>query len=101
METFRPVTDGDVIPILTDEVLHSLSWDQQCEYNLLKAVRSGRANSDIRNMQIGPLYHARWLTLACRTLYLYMCEHDLNDDDTANLVDHTVSILDSSIIKKL
>ena len=84
-DTFRAVTDGDAIPVLADEVLHDLSWDQLCQYKLLQAVRSGKSNSDVKNMQIGPLYHARWLTLACRVLYLYMCEHNLSDEDTTKL----------------
>jgi hypothetical protein len=83
--TFPAITDGDAVPILPDEVHHDLSWDQKCQYKLLHAVRSGKSNTDIANIQIGPLNHSRFLTLAERCLYLYMCEHDLSEEDTEKL----------------
>ena len=87
-ETFTAVTAGDSVPVLSDEVMHDLSWDQKCLYKLLHAVRSGKSNVDIENMQIAGLNHARWLTLAIRLLYLSMCWHDLTSEETANL--HTL-----------
>ena len=84
-ETFPAITDGDSIPILPRAVQQDLSWDQKCQYKLLQAVRSGVSNCDIINMKIGGLNHSRWLTLACRVLYLYMCNHDLTEQNNENL----------------
>ena len=84
-DNFQPMTDGDSVPILQDEVAHDLSWDQKCLYKLLHALRSGKSNADIINMQLGGLNHSRWLTLANRVLYLDMCEHNLSEEDTAKL----------------
>ena len=83
--TFPAVTAGDSIPVLSDEVMHDLSWDQKCLYKLLNAVRDGKSNIDIVNMQFGGLNHSRWLTLAIRLLYLYMCEHNLTPEVTEKL----------------
>ena len=84
-ETFTAVTVGDSVPVLSDEVMHELSWDQKCLYKLLHAVRSGKSNIDIENMQLAGLNHSRWLTLAIRLLYLCMCWHFLTPEDTENL----------------
>ena len=83
--TFTAVTAGDSVPILSDEVMHDLSWDQKCLYKLLNAVRSGKSNVDIENMQLAGLNHSRWLTLSIRLLYLYMCWHSLTPEETENL----------------
>merc|ERR1712055_298347 len=58
-ETFTAVTVGDSVPVLSDEVMHELSWDQKCLYKLLHAVRSGKSNIDIENMQLAGLNHSR------------------------------------------
>ena len=84
-ETFPAMTDGDSIPILPDEVYHDFSWDQKCLYKLLHALRSGKSYADIINMKLGGLNHSRWLTLAIRVLYLYMCYHNLSEEDTTKL----------------
>ena len=84
-ETFPAVTDGDSVPILPEEVIAQLSWDQKCLYKLLHAVRNGKSNTDIANMKLGGLNHSRWLTLAIRVLYLYMCVHKLGRRVAAKL----------------
>ena len=84
-DTFTAMTAGDSIPILPDEVYHDFSWDQKCLYKLLHALRSGKSYADIINMKLGGLNHSRWLTLAIRVLYLYMCHHNLSEEDTAKL----------------
>lgn len=84
-ESFMPIIDDDSLPSLSDEVLSDLSWDQQCLYKLLIAVKTGKYNSDIAHLKIGPINHSRWLTLACRILYLYMCKHNLSSSDEQKL----------------
>ena len=84
-ETFPAVTDGDSVPILPEEVIAQLSWGQKCLYKLLHAVRNGKSNTDIANMKLGGLNHSRWLTLAIRVLYLYMCVHKLGRRVAAKL----------------
>ena len=84
-KTFTAVTAGDSVPIISNELLHELSWDQKCLYKLLHAVRSGKSSIDIENMQLAGLNHARWLTLAIRSLYLYICWHSLSPAETENL----------------
>lgn len=84
-QTFTAVKDGDSVPVLPHEVIQQLSWDQKCLYKLLHAVRSGKSNIDIINMKLAGLNHSRWLTLAIRVLYLYMCYHQLTQDETVKL----------------
>lgn len=49
-----------------------LSTDQQYLWRIVQAVASGDCSQDLANLDIGPLSHARFLTLACRILRLYV-----------------------------
>jgi len=69
------VVDFDKIPnpnfpVLAQETIESLSSDQYYAYNSSLGVISGYIQ-DVSDLKIGPLCHARWLTLACRILRFY------------------------------
>lgn len=49
-----------------------LSKDQQHLYDLFECVRTGRISDEIASRIIGPVHHARFLTLAISILRLYM-----------------------------
>ena len=60
-------------PILGDEVIEDLSWDQKLLYKYCWAVISGTCSADTALLEPGPVFHSRWLTLWSRILRLYMC----------------------------
>ena len=55
-------------------MLENLSTDQFYAYHLCWCVILGDVDRDMELLEVGPLYHARWLTLACRILRLYVSE---------------------------
>ena len=57
--------------IFPDEVLNDLSTDQRLLMKYVKGVSNGRVENRFASWKIGPLNHARWLTLAIRLLCLY------------------------------
>ncbi|XP_043238696.1 uncharacterized protein LOC122390101 [Amphibalanus amphitrite] len=59
-------------PDLPAAVIQELSTDQQLLYLLAAAVQSGSVDNKTAGRRIGPLNHARWLTLAARLLRLYV-----------------------------
>lgn len=61
-------------PVVTNEVLDNLSTDQFYAYRICCCVSSGAVDQDIEHLEVGPLYHAQWLTLACQILRLYVSE---------------------------
>lgn len=65
---FEPIpTDlsGDLDP-------SDLSTDQQYLWRIVQAVASGDCPQVLADLDVGPLNHARFLTLACRILRLYV-----------------------------
>ena len=54
-----------------DEVVSDLSRDQRLLYEYVKVISSGAASERFATHKIGPLSHARWLTLATRLLCIY------------------------------
>jgi hypothetical protein len=52
-------------------VLKDLSSDQRLLYEYCKGIGCGRVDEQWSSRKIGPLNHARWLTLAIRILCLY------------------------------
>lgn len=59
-------------PVLPDEIMEDLSWDQNLLYRLCQAVITGNMEEDLALLEPGPLSHSRWLTLAQRILSLYV-----------------------------
>ena len=58
-------------PILPTPAVDDLSSDQYYAYKICIAVISGNVDSDLAQLEIGPIVHSRWLTLACRILRYY------------------------------
>ena len=52
---------------------------------MVNAIRSGKISQDLVLMEIGPVYHARWLTTANRFLKLWISKHTFRGKDLANL----------------
>ena len=66
--------DCPEFPTLSDEELkkRNFSQDQLIFFSLCCAVIRGTLNSDLIGRKLGPLNHARWLTLGQRILALYI-----------------------------
>lgn len=62
-----PIIEG----YITEEVLKDLSHDQRLLFEYCKGIALGEVTNTWYNYKIGPLNHARWLTLAIRLLCLY------------------------------
>jgi hypothetical protein len=56
---------------IEDEVVKTLSRDQNLLYKYIKAIQTGTVPSRLAPQKAGPLNHSRWLTLAIRLLQLY------------------------------
>jgi len=61
-------------PVLPITVVEDLSSDQYYAYKICIAVMSGNLDSDLAQLEIGPMIHSRWLTLACRILRYYTAQ---------------------------
>ena len=57
--------------LLPNEVVDDLSADQHYAYSVCWAVILGHLDADLALLEVGPICHARWLTLACRLLRRY------------------------------
>lgn len=53
-------------------VVNDLSDDQKYLYNIVHAIQSGSLNDTLQSRKPGPIFMARWLTLASRILRLYV-----------------------------
>ena len=59
-------------PIFPNEIIDDLSTDQYYGYCMCWATITGEVDEDLSHLEIGPLNHSRWLTLACRLLRFYV-----------------------------
>ena len=82
---FRPITIGEDLVELPEEVVEDLSTDQMHAYKLCQAIRSGNMSVDLALMKCGPIDHSRWLTTANRTVKLWTSEHGLDGEDLEDL----------------
>ena len=57
---------------LPEDVEEDLSTDQSYAYKIALAVINGTVNEDLSLLEVGPIVHSRWLTLACRILRRYI-----------------------------
>lgn len=60
------------VPLLPDEVVKQLSRDQALAYKWSHAIQSGNVPDSLVGQTVGPLFHARWLTLAVRAMAKYV-----------------------------
>jgi len=70
VKNFEPIENAN-FPTLPDDIVDDLSSDQYYGYRICLAVMSGYLNPDLQKLQIDPIVHSRWLTLACRILCFY------------------------------
>jgi len=70
VKNFEPIESAN-FPKLADDIVDDLSSDQYYGYRLCLAVMSGYLDPDLQKLQIGPIVHSRWLTLACSILRFY------------------------------
>ncbi len=59
-------------PVLDNDVVSDLSWDQKLLYRYCQAIISGTCPPDLALLEPGSVFHSRWLTLWERILRLYM-----------------------------
>ena len=52
-------------PLISEECLKETSRDQRLLYQVSYALDSGAVSDSVAGATIGPLLHARWITLAC------------------------------------
>lgn len=84
-KSFKRIQKGPGPPDLPEKVVGDLSSDQRYLHRMMTAVRSGDVPEDLVKAKPGPVNHARWLTLACRILRLYVSKHGLVGDARRNL----------------
>ena len=68
---FEKVETTLVDGFIPSPVLKDLSSDQRLLYEYCKGIGRGRVDKQWSSRKIGPLNHARWLTLAIRILCMY------------------------------
>ena len=74
---FKPITIGQPLIPLPDDIINDLSTDQSYAYRIVAAIRSGVIPRNLELLEIGPVCHSRWLTTACRLCRLWMSKHSL------------------------
>jgi len=70
VKNFEPIENAN-FPKLPDDIVDDLSSDQYYGYRICLAVMSGYLDPDLQKLQISPIVHSRWLTLACCILRFY------------------------------
>ena len=56
------------------DVEEDLSTDQYYAYKTCTAVMVGDLRRDIELLEVGELFHSRWLTLGCRVVRFYISQ---------------------------
>ena len=62
-----------------------MSTDQKQSYKLCKAVKIGELPPNLREIQSGPLSHARWLTTGMKIVFMWTRKHELRNKNLENL----------------
>jgi len=55
---FKPITDGQALPQMSNDVLEDLSRDQQYLYKIIQAIRLGTVSIDLSRQKPGLLCHS-------------------------------------------
>ena len=82
---FKVLPEGESFVDIPETILKSMSTDQKQTYKLCKAVKIGVLPPNLREIQCGPLSHARWLTTGMRIVFMWTRKHDLTDQNLKNL----------------
>jgi len=78
VKIFEPIENAN-FPKLLDDIVDDLSLDQYYGYRICLEVMSGYLDPDLQKLQIGPIVHSRWLTLACRIIRFYSSTKQLSE----------------------
>ena len=62
-----------------------MSTDQKTCYKLVKELKSGILPKELQEIQCGPLCHARWLTTAQRTVFMWTRQHGFTGSNLKTL----------------
>ena len=65
----------DSFPVLPDDVMKDLSWDQCYLYHICRAIINGHVDDDLAAIEPGPACVSRWNTLWSRICRLYVATH--------------------------
>ena len=68
---FKCIPNPD-FPVIPQSIVDDLSTDQLYAYRICRAVMAGSVDYDLQLLEVGPVVHSRWLTLANRILRLYV-----------------------------
>src|SRR5215469_10166957 len=68
---FKPIPYA-LFVFLDNATIDKLSTDQYYSYRICSSVITGEVDEDLALLEVGPLNHSRWLTLACRILRYYV-----------------------------
>ena len=68
---FRSIPNSEFV-ILDNEVIDDLSTDQYYAYRICSGVIAGNIDENLAFLEVEPMNHSRWLTLACRILRYYV-----------------------------
>ena len=60
--------------MLPKDIVADLSSDQFYAYKICLAIITGKLESDFSIVEVCPIVHSRWLTIACRILRRYVSE---------------------------
>ena len=87
---FVPIITTDVI-VLPPDVVEDLSNDQNYGYRMCLAIKNGLVSNELGRLNVGPISHSRWLTLACRILRLYVSQTN-PDNNLATLAKYCIQV---------
>ena len=68
---FAAISSPD-LPTLPEDAVNALSSDKYYGYKICTAIAKVYVDADLALLEIGPIVHWRWLTLACRMLWFYV-----------------------------
>lgn len=76
---YTPIANRN-FPLLSWVDIVDLSSDQYYAYRICRSVISGEVTQDLSLLEIGPVVHSRWLTLACRILRFYVSKESPSEN---------------------
>ena len=82
---FKALPEGEDFVDIPETIMNKMSTDQKHSYKLCKAVKSGELPPNLREIQCGPLSHARWLTTSMRIVFMWTRKHNLSSKNLENL----------------
>ena len=79
--SFLPIgVDEEDLIQLPESVLKNMSRDSQVCYKLCKAIKAGKLPEELRDIKLGEINHARWLTTQGRIIILCTKKHGLKGE---------------------